>query len=109
MADATAGALSPETMVKLTAASANGRMLLGMLALWMDREAIPADLAVAEDTRGLSDEDAEAVVKSIPARDNPERLNDAMVTILEDIGRLDGMSTEHWRLVRRLAGEWVPR
>lgn len=41
MADAMAGALSPETMGKLAAASANGRMLLGMLALWMDREAIP--------------------------------------------------------------------
>lgn len=49
------------------------------------------------------------MVKSIPARENPERLNDAMGTILEDMGNLDGLTAESWRLVRRLAGEWVPR
>lgn len=107
MADATAGALTPETMTKLATASATGRLLLATLARWLDVEARPALTALNADMRGLSDEDAERVAKSLPGRDDPAALTDAMATILDAIGQVDGMTAADRRLVRKLAGEWL--
>lgn len=109
MPEPTTGVLSPETRQRLATASATGRLLLATLARWLDAEARPAMAAFNADMRGLSDEEAEQVAKSIPAKDDPDELADAMVTVPDAIGRTEGLTSGDWRAVRRLAGEWLGR
>ena len=107
MADATAGVITPETMERLTTASANGRLLLATLAGWLDREAGPAMAALNDDLRGLSDAKARAAERTLTRRGNPAVLADAMTHVLDTLGSVRGMTGHDWRHVRALAGEWL--
>jgi hypothetical protein len=79
-----------------------------MVAGWIDREAAPAVAAVNADLRGLSDDDATAVARSIPGRDDPAVLADAMITILDAVDRVGGLTATDRRRVRKLAGQCAP-
>lgn len=107
MGEARAQAISAETRERLATAASTGRLLLATLARWLDVEACPAMTALNADLRGLSDDDANAITRSIARRQDPAVLADAMVTIIDAIGRLEGMTAADWRLVRRLAREWL--
>lgn len=109
VADATAGAITPETMGKLATASANGRMLLAMVTLWLDREVGPAVAAMNDDLRGLSDTAAATAQRSLGGTGDPDALARAMADLLDEVGSLDLVSPAAWRRARRLAGAWLAR
>lgn len=108
MGEARAQAVSAETRERLATASATGRMLLGMLTAWVDREAGPAITAANADLRGLSDRDANAVWRALRRGGTPDDLADAMVTVLDALSHVDGLTAAERRTVRRLAGGWLP-
>lgn len=107
MDDATAGELTPETMERLATASATGRMLLAMVALWLDQEAGPAVALVERDTLRLSDEDSDAMRDRLAGPGDPSTLAAAMLDLLDAVGTVDLVNADAWARVRDLAGEWL--